>query len=287
MRTTRIIAASVHCVWTFVIAMVAATGALADPAAVLPKGAKYVSLGSSFAAGPGIPPQQPSCGRSDNNYPHLVAAALGLELTDASCSGATTAHILDTPQGTAAPQIAALASDTALVTVTIGGNDISYSGSTIKCGGAKVEEHCAANLDQAAIAESVSRLPAKLANVLTAIHAKSPKAVIVLVPYPRVIPPQDQRCVELGLAVDDANYFAALGEQLENALVSAATSQHALVADAYVRGAGHGPCADAANRWVNGAKPAGSGAAFHPTANGHKEMARLVLAALGVSSRMP
>ncbi len=284
MRTSKLVSASVHGAWVFVIGIAAATIALAATPAALTNGAKYVSLGSSFAAGPGIPAQQPSCGRSDHNYPHLVAAALGLKLVDVSCSGATTANILDTPQGEAAPQMAVLTRDTMLVTVTIGGNDISYSASTIKCGGAAVADHCAGTLDQARIAEAVSRLPARLDAMLAAIRAKAPQAIIVLVPYPRVVPLQDQRCMELGLVADDANYFAALGQQLENALVNAANSQPVLVADPYVRSSGHGPCADAVNRWVNGAKPAGSGASFHPTANGHSEMARLVLAALGVAN---
>jgi len=34
-------------------------------------------------------------------------------------------------------------------------------------------------------------------------------------------------------------------------------------------------------RWVNGANVADTGIRFHPTAEGHQEMARLVLAALG------
>ncbi len=45
--------------------------------ASIPAGLKYVALGSSFAAGPGIPSPQPgtpaACGRSTNNYASLVA----------------------------------------------------------------------------------------------------------------------------------------------------------------------------------------------------------------------
>ncbi|HTQ98697.1 MAG TPA: SGNH/GDSL hydrolase family protein [Candidatus Acidoferrum sp.] len=253
----------------------------AEPVMPPAKGAKYVALGSSFAAGPGIAAQLGSCGRSDHNYPHLVAAKLGLALADVSCSGATTAHILDTPQNGAAPQLAAVTADTALVTVTIGGNDISYSSSTGGCGGASAEDHCAARLDQAKIAETVKQLPARLGAVLDAIRAKAPKAIIVMVPYPRVIPPAAERCSADGLANDDADYFAGMGKQLEDAMVNAARAKSARVADAYVLSAGHGPCADADQRWVNGAVPAGSGAAFHPTAKGHEEMATLVLTALG------
>lgn len=270
MTTTRMLT----CLFTL-----AATGTVAaEPPA---KGASYVALGSSFAAGPGIAAQLGSCGRSDQNYPHLVAAALELALTDVSCSGATTANILDTPQGSAAPQLAAIGADTALVTVTIGGNDITYSASTIRCGGAKADDRCAAKLDQARVAALVAQLPDRLAKVLEAIRGRAPKAVIVVVTYPRVVPAPAERCASVGLTDADADYFSMLGQQLQDATVGAASAKQVLVADSYALGQGHGPCADAADRWVNGAVPAASGAPFHPTASGHQEMARLVLAALG------
>ena len=252
----------------------------AEPPATLAKGASYVALGSSFAAGPGIATQLGNCGRSDQNYPHLVAAALELTLTDVSCGGATTGNILDTPQGSAAPQLAAVSADTALVTVTIGGNDITYSASTRRCGGAAADDRCAAKLDHARIAGLVAQLPDRLAAVLEAIRGRAPNAVIVMATYPRVVPAAAERCAGVGLTADDADYFATLGQQLEDAMVGAANAKQALVADTYVRGKGHGPCADAGDRWVNGAVPAASGAPFHPTASGHQEMARLVLAAL-------
>ena len=55
--------------------------------------ADWAGLGDSYAAGPLIPNQQLSplgCLRSDHNFAHLAAAALGRTLTDASCSGAKT-----------------------------------------------------------------------------------------------------------------------------------------------------------------------------------------------------
>lgn len=259
------------------LSLAAARAVVAEPPS---KGASYVALGSSFAAGPGIQTQLGSCGRSDHNYPHLVAAALELKLTDVSCGGATTANILDTPQNGAAPQLAAVGADTALVTVTIGGNDITYSASTIRCGNAGADDRCAAKLDQARIAALGRELPGRLAAVLDAIRAKAPKATIVMVTYPRVVPPPAERCAAVGLTDADADYFAALGRQLEDATVGVAKAKGALVADPYTLGEGHGPCAAEGDRWVNGATPAGSGASFHPTANGHEEMARLVLAAL-------
>ena len=246
----------------------------------LAQGAKYVALGSSFAAGPGVAAQLGICGRSDNNYSHLIAAALDLTLTDVSCNGATTANILNTPQGDASPQIDAVSRDTALVTVTIGGNDISFTSSTFACAGKAADEHCTANLDQAAISEAVKQLPAELGAMLDAVKAKAPQARIVLVTYPRVFPSDAINCRELALSSNDTVYLAALGQRLEEAFVSATSSRQSLIADAYVLAEGHGPCATT-ERWVNGASVADTGIRFHPTAEGHIEMARLVLAALG------
>jgi lysophospholipase L1-like esterase len=131
-------------------------------------GAKYVALGSSFAAGPGVATQLGTCGRSDHNYSHLVAAELGLTLTDVSCGGATIPNIVNSTQRDAAPQIDAVSRDTALVTVTIGGNDIRFTPSTCACAGKAPADNCTANLDQAAISASVKQLPARLETMLDA-----------------------------------------------------------------------------------------------------------------------
>ena len=69
---------------------------------------RYVALGSSMAAGPGIAPRAKDApwraGRSAANYPHLVAQRLGLDLVDVTYSGATTAHVLTDRQNNAPPQ---------------------------------------------------------------------------------------------------------------------------------------------------------------------------------------
>jgi len=259
----------------------AASAAFSQNASIpgLTPGARYVALGSSFAAGPGIPDQLGSCGRSDHNYSHLVASALGLTLTDASCSGATTDHILNTAQGDEGLQIDAISPDTALVTVTIGGNDISFTSSTFACSGTSADKHCTANLDQAKMTQAQDQLPAKLGAVLDTIKARAPRAVIVVVTYPRVFLPDATSCSELELSKEDTVYLEALGQTLEDAFASVSSSRQVLMADAYVRAEGHGPCS-ASERWVNGANVAESGVPFHPTAEGHSEMARLVLAAL-------
>lgn len=251
-------------------------------AAELASGDKYVALGSSFAAGPGVENQLGNCGRSDNNYANLTANALGLELTDVSCNGATTDNILDTPQRGAPPQIEAVTADTALVTVTIGGNDINYTSSTFACAGTAAEEQCTANLDQATINEAVRQLPAKLTATIDAIKDRAPEATIVVVTYPRVFPPDAVSCSELELSPDDTDYLADLGRMLEETFVSVVASEQVLIADSYVLAEGHGPCASPASvRWVNGGPIAVDGIRYHPTGAGHIAMSRLVLDALG------
>jgi lysophospholipase L1-like esterase len=91
---------------------------------------RYVALGSSMAAGPGIRPSAPGApfgsGRSALNYPHLVAERRGFELVDVTFSGATTAHVLAERQRGAPPQIDVLDGTEEVVTITIGGNDVGY-----------------------------------------------------------------------------------------------------------------------------------------------------------------
>jgi lysophospholipase L1-like esterase len=248
-------------------------------ATAIASGAKYVALGSSFAAGPGIDTQLGSCGRSDHSYSQLVAEDLSLSITNVSCNGATIANILDTPQGESPLQINAVTPDTALVTVTIGGNDINYTSSTFACSGTAADELCTANLDQASINAAIERLPARLGEMFDTIKARAPEATIVLVAYPRVFPDDATSCSELELSAEDTNYLAAMGTKLEAAFVSATSSKQILIADSYVLAEGHGPCAST-ERWVNGATVVESGIRYHPTARGHIEMARLVLAAL-------
>jgi lysophospholipase L1-like esterase len=83
-----------------------------------------------MAAGPGIRPTADGAprraGRSARNYPHLFAAASGHALVDVTFSGATTAHVLTEHRHGEPPQVDALDGSEALVTITIGGNDVGY-----------------------------------------------------------------------------------------------------------------------------------------------------------------
>jgi hypothetical protein len=66
-----------------------------------------------------------------------------------------------------------------------------------------------------------------------------------------------------------------MGQRLEHVFVTVAKSDHVRLADPYVIGAAHGPCAAGTNKWVAGAV-ASNGFEYHPTVAGHQEIAHLV-----------
>jgi hypothetical protein len=96
----------------------------------IPAGSHYVAIGSSYAAGPGIPKRAPGsprlAGRSTGNYAHHVAGALSLDLEDVTYSGATTADLLARSAKGQAAQLDAVTPTTRRVTITAGGNDVGF-----------------------------------------------------------------------------------------------------------------------------------------------------------------
>ena len=249
-----------------------------ESATVAP-GSQYVAMGSSYAAGFGIQPQVPgagSCGRSELDYPHLVAARLHLDLNDVSCGGAVTANALDTPQDSAPPQIDAVTAKTRLVTMTIGGNDVNYVGTAIECG--QPNSTCVATANPAQTEAAFQALPHSLTDLIQAVRAKAPSAVIVLVTYVRLVPPT--ACPALHYTPASTRLVASMGARLERVFVAVAKADHVRIVDPYAIGAEHGPCAKGANKWVAGLI-ATNGFEYHPTVAGHQEMAHLVETELG------
>lgn len=161
---------------------------------------RYVALGSSMAAGPGIKPRAAdsplAAGRSGRNYPHLAAEQLGLDLTDVTYSGATTANVLRERQNGASPQIDALDGSEALVTVTIGGNDVGYVPLLFAASlpamlrsmpvlGPRLREL----LDPSARATALNQVGASLQEVGRVVRERSPRARIMFVDYLTLLPP--------------------------------------------------------------------------------------------------
>jgi lysophospholipase L1-like esterase len=168
--------------------LVASTSTTAGSAVVkIPAGSKYVAIGSSYAAGQSIATQIGVCGRSTNNYPHLVAKALHLKLTDATCGAAVTANAINIPQGDQPPQIDAVTKGTRLVTITMGGNDVQYSPTALACGANSVT--CLTATPPAQLDSEFAALPGALIALIDLVRSKAPRTKIVLVPYVRIVPP--------------------------------------------------------------------------------------------------
>lgn len=179
---------------------------------------RYVALGSSMAAGPGIQPRVAGsprpAGRSARNYPHLVAAALGLDLVDVTYSGATTAHVLTDSQRGAAPQVDALDGSESLVTVTIGGNDVGYVPMLFAAGlprpvrripllGSKIRSL----VNPAERYVALEEVGAALVEVGRTLRQRAPRATVLFVDYLTLLPPA-------GPASPLSDHDATLGRHL-------------------------------------------------------------------------
>ena len=110
---------------------------LAAQAAAAPL--RYVALGDSYSAASGVLPPDllapPQCLRSIRNYPHVIAARTGAQLTDVTCGAAETKDFFEPQYSGVPPQLDAVGADTQLVTMTIGGNDSGvFIDAILSCG---------------------------------------------------------------------------------------------------------------------------------------------------------
>ncbi len=243
---------------------------------------RYVALGSSMAAGPGIRPRAAGAprgsGRSARNYAHLVAAQRKLDLVDVTFSGATTAHVLDERQRRAAPQIEALDGSETLVTVTIGGNDVGYIPLLMAAALphiARKVPRIAALLDRCAREKALGQVGDSLQAVGAEVRRRAPDAQIVFVDYLTVLPPPETPAPPLSSA--DADLGRHVAVRLEELTAAAAQSTGCRIVRAGRASRTHH--AWAAEPWTVGAgwplpwRPA----PFHPNAAGMAAVADLVL----------
>jgi lysophospholipase L1-like esterase len=245
-----------------------------------------VSLGSSFAAGPFLPPVvDADAGRSGRNYPHLLAARLDAELVDLTVSGATTATILDEPQTTItgkvyAPQIEGVPRNADVVTVTAGGNDLDYTGSMLFAAFRRLDPAHPANRMLAPrfpdglrepSAETVAAAEAGLVRIVASVFERTESARVVLVDYLTVVGDGAS-----GAALfDDAerDLLLATRTALEGAYERAADRSGAELLRVSDLSRDH--CLDSPEPWITGllAKPAVSAGSFHPNALGMERVA--------------
>jgi hypothetical protein len=283
-----------------IAAIAAATGLLTGCG---PPPDSYVALGDSFTAGPVITPQDtavPGCLRSDANYPNLVAPDLDLPaFRDPSCSGAQTKHMTTSqdvdPDPDNPPQLDALDSETEVVTLGIGGNDIGFSEIAQTCGELGVQDPtgspCRDHYRRTGTDEIAARIDAlvpRLQDVLDRIDARSPQATVFTVGYPAILPETTELfelCQPfLPVAKGDVDYLRDEVQKRLNATIQSVTEAHGEVfVDTYTPSIGHDACRPPTVRWVEPVVPASDAAPVHPNRFGMEGMADAVRATMRAS----
>jgi lysophospholipase L1-like esterase len=268
------------------------------PQSVIPNGAgptgtqglNYVALGDSYSAGYGLTPYSekpaPGCYQADANYPHLIAAALGMNLTDATCSGAVTANIIDKPQvtapGVSAPvQSDALSASTDVVTVTIGGNDFGFAPIAASCIALSATGPTVTTYDSCKefytvdghdiLAPTIPNIvqPA-VKHAFEVIRQKAPNAKIFVIGYPAIAPDVANTpaagCFSSLIGTGqppfpqntypftnvDVPYLQNLESQLDAAIHQEADAIGATFIPTFAQTLGNTPCANNANAYING-----------------------------------
>jgi lysophospholipase L1-like esterase len=256
---------------------------------VIAPGSSYVALGSSFAAGPGIKPRlDKAASRSGRNYPHLVAEALGLELVDVTCSGATTANLLSDPQNEAPPQLDAVSPGTDLVTVTAGGNDLDYVGSFLRGSmmntlarpvglvSKRLGNRIRARVSYLKQQAEYDAVADALVEIVDRIRESAPRSRILLVDYLTLVGPTTRPRLDVPLNEEQLPSIVMMAEGLAQAFAKASARSGAELVAASAASLDHG--IGSAEPWTTGFgfRP-GSAVGYHPNEAGMAAVADLVV----------
>ncbi|MFD8526638.1 SGNH/GDSL hydrolase family protein [Streptosporangium canum] len=274
-----------------VIAAIVLAVSIAPPAQAS-AGEVYVALGDSAASGPLVPDQvvpDLGCWRSNRNYAHLTAQAIGAAaFRDVTCSGADTRDMYNaqgTDLGSVPPQLNALSQDTTLVTVQIGANDIGLTGFIEDClnllpppvGDACNDDYTENGQDAWRV--KTDALRPKLTALVADIRTRSPQARIFVVGYGTYAPPNG--CYpRVPIIKQDANYIRATLQYFNRALAEQAAAAGVAFIDLQTPSTGHDPCTSAGTRWIEPYVPASPATPFHPNARGMRGFADAVIAAV-------
>jgi lysophospholipase L1-like esterase len=246
-----------------------------------------VAMGDSYAAGPLIPNQSLSplgCLRSDHNYAHLSASALGLSLTDVSCSGATTTDITQpqsTTIGTNPAQETALGPATNVVTLQMGGNDIGFTSIIEGCVAIlPLGSPCKNKYDPGGHDQLLARINAtapKIAASIQTIKALASHATVFVVGYGDILPSSGSGCWPvMPFAPNDISYLNNTEGELNTMLATEATANGAVYVDTYTPSKAHNTCSGSGTRWIEPIVPTTAAAPVHPNALGMQNFATVV-----------
>lgn len=255
------LAAGGACALAIPLAAVAAAPAGAATTISAAPTVNYVALGDSYSSGLGAGSyisSSGSCDRSTVAYSALWASAHRPALyTSAACAGATTSSVMSS-------QLSALSSQTTLVSITVGGNDVGFESVMETC----VLESTGSCVSAVNAAENqVSTiLPGNMDRVLSAISAAAPNARVVVLGYPALYDlPRSSTCI--GLSTTDRTVLNQAASLLDQVIQAAAARHGDVFGD--VRGSftGHQIC-DGDGSWLHSVNIFDISESYHPTAAG-------------------
>jgi lysophospholipase L1-like esterase len=269
------------CVLTALACLVA--GAVPASAAPSTGPLRYVALGDSYSAASGVLPPDPTappqCLRSVRNYPHLIAAASGAQLTDVTCGGADTSDFATAQYPGVAPQLDALAPDTQLVTMTIGGNDSGvFINSILQCGAAGLStlgqgSPCKDRYGSSFTDTVRSTTYPALVQALRSVRAAAPRAEVAILGYPWIVPTSGGCFDRMPIATGDVPYLRDLQATLNDAVARAAEVTGVTFVDLSRVSDGHDACQPIGVRWIEPVLQGTNAVIVHPNALGEAGMA--------------
>jgi lysophospholipase L1-like esterase len=248
-------------------ALVAGVLVPAASAVALPQ---YVDLGDSYASGVGsrvFYSESGSCKRSPEAYGPKVAAARGYALSFQACSGAKTTDVNEKQLGT-------LGSGTALVSISIGGNDAGFSNVIINC--ALYFFTCGSAINEAN--EFIAKkLPGLLDTTYNNVRSRATTAHVVVVGYPHLFTKEGATCNVNFLTSGNEKKLNETGNKLDAAIKGRAEAHGFTFVDPRNAFEPHEVCAS--EEWLNGqSNPLEE--SYHPNVKGYKEFTSEVEAVL-------
>jgi len=270
-------------------AAVTAVLAVTTPTQAAQHPLRYVALGDSYSAASGVlppDPTSPQCARSTANYPHVIAAKTGAELTDVTCGAAETKDFVQSQYPGVAPQLDALGRRTQLVTMTIGGNDNNtFIGAIEKCGVAGLStlgqgSPCQDQYGHQFRHDIRRKTYPALVTALKAVHHAAPRARVAILGYPWILPKTDGCFDKMPVAKGDVPYLRRVEATLNDAVRRAASATGSTYVDLSRTSEGHDACQPVGTRWIEPVLQGTNPVVVHPNALGEQHLAKRTMRVL-------
>jgi lysophospholipase L1-like esterase len=255
------LAAGGACALAIPLAAVAAAPAGAATTVWAAPAVNYVALGDSYSSGLGAGSyisSSGSCERSTVAYSALWAGAYHpASYVSVACAGATTSSVIS-------GQLSALSSQTTLVSITVGGNDVGFESVMETC----VLESTSSCVSAVSTAENQAStiLPGNMDRVLSAISAAAPNARVVVLGYPALYD-LSRSSICIGLSTTDRNALNQGASVLDQVIQAAAARHGDVFGDVRGTFAGHQIC-DGGSSWLHSVNIFDISESYHPTAAG-------------------